>query len=137
MCSICNNLKGHSNIHLHEIAKLRKFYNQSKNKLGKKKFHIILENKKKSFQSRKVKPNQKKHSHKDYVTTTTDLNLFYDNERYFCLPLYDGLQQNAKRIGCIKKNTKLEPLLIMKKTFFCKLHNDICAEIKSSFVKNQ
>lgn len=137
MCSICNNLKGHSNIHLHEIKKLRKFYNESKNKLGKKKFHIILENKKKSFQAKKVKHTVKQNSHKEYVTTNTDLNLFFLNDKYFCLPLYDGLHPSAARIGCIKKNTRLEPILIIKKTVFCKLHNDICAEIKASFVKCQ
>jgi hypothetical protein len=136
MCSICNNLKGHSNIHLHEIKTLRKFYNNHRNKLGKKKFHLLLESKKKSFQAKKIKFTSKENLQKEFVVLNTDLNLFQLHNKYFCLPLYDGPHEKATRIGCIKKNTKLEPVLVIKKTYFCKLNNDICAEIKSSFLRN-
>ena len=136
MCSICNNLKGHRNLHLHEIKKLRNFYNEKKGKLGKKKFHLLIEKKKFFYEQKKTKykPAKKKTSD-SLAILNCDLNICQQGEDFLGIPVYDSVPKNTVRVGCIKRGTALEVLLFMNKRYLCKLDHETGILINSSHLK--
>lgn len=147
MCLICNNLKGHSNLTLDAVRELRSVYNENKNKVTKKKLHLLIEetrakleqpwpNSKVSGTQRRKKLAKVKAS-ADAVMAACDINLYQaehpGEEQIYGKSVYDAA--NDKHVGCIKKGTCLEPLLATKDKVMCKLFGDEVVVLHHSLVK--
>jgi hypothetical protein len=129
MCLICNNLKSHSSITLEGVRALRAVYDENKEKVNKKKLHLMIEEVRATLDPVSwPKPRAKKRdcrmarrkSTLDALRTTIDLNVYRDVDTVYANPVYDAANPH-QHIGCIRKGTWLEPLVSSKSQVLCKL----------------
>ncbi len=138
MCSVCNSLKGHSNLNLEGVRELRRVYNENKNVVSKKKFHILIEDtrkkleqpwiveKKSGTQRRKYKAKAKASC--ETVVVAYELFLYTVKGKFeiFGKSIHDQVDEKFTKIGELEKGTKLEPLLATKEQVMCQLNeNDV------------
>lgn len=138
MCSICNNLKGHSGLHLHELKKIRHIYDEQINKISKKRLHLLIEKKKCSFQKKQKKSHRSnKRTNFDGVVLNFDLNVYKKDDELFALPMYDDLPKNLFRVGCLKRGQRLNMLLMTYSDVLCELADNFAVIIKKKYLKIQ
>lgn len=145
MCTICNNLKGSSNITLEKIKELRVIYNSHKN-LPKKKFNKILEDARALI----VKPHGKPHItrsdrkafltslkvNSDSVVTNADLRIWkLENGSLVCQSLYDLDVENATEYASIRIGTVFNIVQKLDDRVIIKLNNDMTCEINNSYIE--
>jgi hypothetical protein len=115
MCTICNNLKGSSNISLEKIKELRILYNDNKN-LPKKRLNKILDDARAKFTLPHGKPHVPKKNRKAYlsklqyksnaVVTNTDLRIWkLLTGELVAKSLYDEDLANAVEFASIRIGT--------------------------------
>ena len=144
MCLTCNNLKGHSNLTLEGVREMRNVYNENKNKVTKKKLHLLIEEARLKLEqpwpSAKVSGTQRRKQLAklkatfDAVMTTCDINLYFGEEIYG-KSVYDAIDLGHRHIGCIKKGTCLEPLVATREKVMCKLFDQDVVVLHHSLVK--
>lgn len=144
MCLICNNLKGHSNLTLDGVRVLRAVYDENKEKVTKKKLHLLIEearakleqpwpnSKLSGTQRRRNKAKQKASA--DAVLTTCDINLYRDGDEVYGRSVYDTVNGH-RHVGCIRKGTCLEPLVATKEKVMCKLQDEDVVLLHHSLVR--
>lgn len=142
MCLLCNNLKGHSNLTLEGVRSLRIVYNDNKNKVTKKKLHLLIEEARAKLEqpwpTERRKQLSKSKNTADAVLTTCDVNLYQSKDlEVYGKSVYDVLVAGHKHIGCIKKGTCLEPLVATKEKVMCKLFNQDVVVLHRSLVKTK
>lgn len=145
MCLVCNNLKGHSNLTLDGVRELRNVYNAYKNKVTKKKLHLLIEETRAKLEqpwpSAKMSGTQirrrlaKIKATADAVIMACDVNLYRGTAELYGKSVYDAVEEGHKHVGCIKKGTCLEPLLATKDKVMCKLFEDDVVVLHHSLVK--
>jgi 5-methylcytosine-specific restriction endonuclease McrA len=136
MCIICNNLKGHANLTLDSVCRLRHLYNENKNKTTKKKLHLMLEEMKQELSTAwgERKPKKLKSS-ADAVIATHDINIWQSGAEFVGRSVYDQLELGYKHVGCVKKGTYLEPMLVIKNQVVCSLTGDYVMVIPQNLVR--
>lgn len=129
MCSVCNNLKGNSNLTLDSVRKLRSAYNLNKDKVTKRRLSLLLQ----EIRSKEQRPrpsvksvnvqlkNKISKMTADALVTACDISLYCSGDETIGLCVYDIPQQQYNQIGCIRKGTYLEPLVATKEKVMCKL----------------
>ena len=118
MCSICNSLKGHYNILIEDLNKIRQFYKNKKNSFNKKELFLQIEKMKQKFQKKIIVKDQKLKP--NYLKIPYDMNVYEKNGDLYAFHVYE--QQNSYvHCGCIKKNTVIPILLNIKNQFLCEL----------------
>ena len=132
MCSVCNNLKGHSCLTLDSLKKLRRIFDENKNSLPKKKLNLLLEKEKNRLD--KFKKYKKPAPSKYDCILNTDLNCYKSKESIIGVSVYDPPIKNKDKIGCIKRGTILKPVVEYKNKIFCDLNNELLLEIKKSYM---
>ena len=136
MCLTCNNLKGHSNLTLDGVREIRRIYDENKNKVQKKKLHLLIEEARtklaqpwptaKEFEDKRKRLANKLKFTADAVVMACDINLYSSGSDIYGKSVYDLVEDGHKHIGCIKKGTCLEPLVATKEKVMCKLFaNDV------------
>jgi hypothetical protein len=136
MCYLCNSLKGHAKLTLEGVRELRIIHNENKNKVTKKRLHLLIEESKlrlqQSWDVDKLSCNQRKNqfaknkSTADVVVTTCDINLYSaKNAEMYGKSVFDSVENKHKHVGCIKKGTCLEPVVSSKEKIMCQLFNDV------------
>jgi 5-methylcytosine-specific restriction endonuclease McrA len=127
MCIICNNLKGHANLTLDAIAELRQIYDENKNRVTKKKLHLLIEEAKTRLAKPwpKIKTPKKIKVSADAVHTACDLNVWRNGNDLVARPVYDPLDAAQEHIACIRKGVCLEPLIAIGSKLVCKLEDDV------------
>jgi hypothetical protein len=146
MCLVCNNLKGHSNLTLEGVRELRNVYNENKNKVTKKKLHLLIEDTRVKLEqpwpSAKLSGTQRRKrlakmkATADAVMTACDINLYSgQNIEIYGKSVYDAVDDVHKHVGCIKKGTCLEPLVATKEKVMCKLFDHDVVVLHHSLVK--
>lgn len=123
MCLTCNNLKGHTNLTLDGIKKMREIYNKNKNEISKKSLHVLLEKARTELARPWPKPKVKKHIY-DAVMAMHDLNLYKNDVEMRAFFVYEEPDASYQHIGCIKKGTYIEPLAVFKENFLCQVYDD-------------
>jgi 5-methylcytosine-specific restriction endonuclease McrA len=137
MCLTCNNLKSHSNLALDDLRELRRIFDENKNKLTKKKLHLLIEETR--VRLAKPWPTKKKSTIKstpDAVIAAFDINLYLGDNEIFGKSVYDTIVGN-KHIGCIKRGTLLEPLVETKDKVMCKLSDNEVVVLHSGLLKGK
>jgi 5-methylcytosine-specific restriction endonuclease McrA len=146
MCLVCNNLKGHSNLTLDGVRELRNVYNENKNKVTKKKLHLLIEETRAKLEqpwpSAKLTGTQRRKwlakmkATADAVMTACDINLYSGQDaEIYGKSVYDAVDNSHKHVGCIKKGTCLEPLVATKEKVMCKLFEHDVVVLHHSLVK--
>lgn len=137
MCSVCNGLKGHSNITLKNLYKLKCLYDKNKN-VDKKLLHDLIEKAKikndikyESYQS----DTYVKNLSKDVFKTNCDLSIYKQGDKYFGMSVYDTPKKNYEYIGNIRRNIYIEPLFCYKNSIECQIHNLVISFHKSLLKK--
>ena len=136
LCIICNNLKGNANISTESIFELRKIYNEFKDKLPKKQIYKLIEERKQGLQKPKINRQEiivKKiqNMSSDSIATVADLNIFRQGDKLFCRHVYDSIDNS--RIGCMRKNTCLEPSVTVSNVAYCDIGLEKLLSIESNF----
>lgn len=109
MCSLCNNLKGHSNLTLESLRKLRKVYDKNVDVKTKKELHLILEETSNRLSRKKI---SKIETFPNYLEVRCDLFCHQISPVQFVgVPINDFDFTKYKKVGSIKKGTFLLPLL--------------------------
>lgn len=123
MCSLCNSLKGHSNLTLESLKKLRKIYDKNIDLKTKKELHLILE-KASNHLSKIKKP--KTRTCPGHFEVRCDLFCHQISPSQFVgVPINDFDFTKYKKIGSIKKGAFLLPLLkYNSKSFIFKINNN-------------
>jgi len=141
MCSICNGLKGHSNISIENLHNIRKIY--EKNKYGDKKaLHNLIDTEKMKF-STKINTqeyqsqNYIKSLSKDAIKTRCDLSVYKDKEKYIGISMYDSPKKNLHYVGNIRRGIYLEPLFSYKKKYECQIYNNMIISIHKSLLRHK
>jgi hypothetical protein len=118
MCSICNSLKGHHNILIEDLKKIRQFYKDKKNNTNKKDLFFQIEKMKNDLQKKFVFKKQVCNS--NYLKIPHDMNVYEKDGELYAFHIYE---QNKSYVhcGCIKKNTIVPILLNIKNKFLCEL----------------
>ena len=140
MCSLCNNLKGHSYLSIKNLKKIRNIYDRHKNG-NKKKLHDLIDKAKAKLSH---KPNITEYQSAEYikslsgdaVKTRCDLSIYFDGNRYFGLSIYDTPSRRNKYIGNIRRNIYLEPLFTYKNFVECQICKSLVVNINKSLLKN-
>ena len=118
MCSICNNLKGATNLTLEAVRELRLLYNYNLTLPRKKLRQLLEETKKKLMSDVSLGPRIKPPCRRAYlasvksgmkeVITTCDLNVWrLSDGTLLGRSVYEA---GTEQVACIKKGTLLEPL---------------------------
>lgn len=145
MCSICNGLKGHANLSLESVSKLRKIYDENKNSMSKRSLYLLIDSTKAKLQEswpdieisgrKKLRKTEKPYEiSKNFVFTICDVGLYVgkDKEVYGISASEDS---NEKIIGIIKKGVYLEPLVEIKDKITCKTRDEEIVTLNLSLVK--
>lgn len=108
MCSICNNIKGSSNLTLSDIHGLRKIHNQNKHTLKKKELWALLSEEKKKLE--KPWPSKETVQPDDYlIKITCDLSVIYDDDKLIGVPMHENSShETGEQIASIKSGTYLK-----------------------------
>jgi len=140
MCLICNNLKGHLNLNLEAVAELRRIYDENKDSVSvtKKKLHCLIEEARaslsKPWPSKSVKNKPKMTA--DAVVTVCDVAVLRDQYgEMYTQSIYDKLPLDDRYVGCIRKNTTLEPLLCHRGAYMCQLPNQEVILVSQTLVR--
>jgi len=136
LCSICNNLKGSSNITLDKIKELRRLYNENKN-LPRKRFHKLLEKAKDQFKIPHATPHVPRKNRKAYlaqlkskenaVVTNMDLRIWrLNNGGLVGKSVYEQDLEDASAIASVRIGTILIPTNTVESKVIVKLDGEDC-----------
>ena len=134
MCSICNNLKAHSNLTIESVYKLRTIYNENRKKISKKKLHFLIEDERMKL--------EEPWPHLVYETTekpreailvTEDL-VAYEVDKELIGVLQKDLPEGSVPKAYIKNNTYLEEILEINDKCVCKLPDERLISIDKTYL---
>lgn len=146
MCSICNTLKGHSNLTLDSVNKLRQLFNENNGKITKKKLHVLIENNKKKLElpwpqeENKFTVKQRKtvlaqiKADAEIVTANCDIGIYLNDKSEMYGRALNDKSVCDTQIGCIKKGTILEPLISTREKIMCKLSENDAVILNQNLV---
>ena len=105
LCSLCNNLKGHTPMTIENIADLRKLYNESiKKKSSKKSIATTIAEFKKNIHKKIEVPTNKKG-----IILTADVNILKVDNRFIAVSAYNP-DINGEHVACMKAGVRLDKI---------------------------
>jgi len=120
MCSVCNSLKGHTSLTLESLKTLRRFFDEKQSKMTRKQIHCLLEECKKQLEKKEKRIKVKENSL--CFVLNCDVACFVDEKGgIYGRHIYE--KANDKRVGCMKKGTRLLPILEYKGEIICSISN--------------
>lgn len=144
MCILCNNLKGHANLTIDAIRELRLIYNENKNKVTKKKLHLLIEEAKarlaRPWDDAKIKASlrrRKQRASAEAVVTACDINVWRSGNDLIAKSVYDQVDSSQKHVACIKKGTYLEPMLVISGKVMCKFSDQDVLVLSQQLVRQK
>ena len=138
MCSICNNLKAHSNLTLDSVLKLRQIYNENKKKINKKKLHLMIEEERVKLEKpwpHLIYKSNVTEKPRGSVETICDLVMVEVNKEIIAIPVEKSQHNNFQK-GYIQKNAYLEEIVEINNQVVCRLPDDTILKIDKSLLKN-
>lgn len=121
MCSICNNLKAHSNLSIESVYKLRQIYNNNKKKISKKKLHTLIEEERLKLDA--PWPHlfvENTEIPKNAVRLLKDLVIYEKDKEHYAV-LQQDMPEGCVIKGYIKNNTYLEQVIQINEFCVCNL----------------
>ena len=134
MCSICNSLKAHSNLSVDAVRTLRKLYNQNKDKLTKKKLHLLIEKERTKLQQPWVLEleAQNTSASRDALRVQRPFKVVELNGDLFS-DINPSNESNV--IGLVNEGAYLEPIVEINKEVYCKVWKDKIVRVSSSLLR--
>lgn len=132
MCSICNGLKGSSNLTIDSVGKLRKIYNDNK-LLTKKNLRDLLEKARVELELPPCVGNDKNICNGSFIVVN-DINIWLKDDKLFSTGAYDP-QPLALHFACLKKGSFLNIVSFESGQVIAKLCDGQIFGLPPSFVK--
>jgi hypothetical protein len=121
MCSVCNNLKAHSNLSIESVYKLRKIYNQNRKKISKKKLHLLIEEERLKLDI--PWPHlfvESKEIPKNAILISSDL-IVYEKDKELYAVSQKELPEGSVVKGYVRNHTYLEEVMRINNFVVCSL----------------
>jgi 5-methylcytosine-specific restriction endonuclease McrA len=121
MCSICNSLKGHANISVHNLSKLRSIYDKNRG-ADKRHLHDIIENNKARMSSKKRQPTRKRSVkfNRNDKKTVCDISVYRLNDGSLVgMSIYEDQGKDMKYIGNVRRGTSVRLLSSRRRMSEC------------------
>lgn len=135
MCSVCNSLKGHSNLRLIDLIHIRKIYDKNRGK-NKKKLHEIIEKEKLKIKNGwKLKSLKSKPISEFSVKTLQDLSIYRNKHGVLIAKSIFEKNKNKKDyVGNIRKDTILETVFVFENYVECHVFGSPVVAISKSLI---
>lgn len=134
MCSVCNSLKAHSNLSLDAVRNLRQTYIENKDKIPKKKLHLLME-------QERVRLQQPWEFSQILEETPPSVDAM-KVKRSFKVCEVDGElfsavdpEPGANVIGTIEMGMYLEPLIEINRHVCCRIWKDKTIKVERSLLQ--
>jgi len=134
MCSICNSLKAYSNLTVDAVKSLRNLYNKNKNKLTKKKLHVLLEQERTKLQQPWLLELQAEDfpPNKDSMRVKRSFKVVEFNGELFS---ETNTSYDANVVGIVNEGAYLEPMVEINKEVYCKAWKDKIIRVSLSLLR--
>lgn len=135
MCSVCNSLKGHSNLRLIDLIRLRKIYDKNRGKT-KKKLHEIIERERLKIKNGWKLKSQKQRTIFDFsVKTLQDLSIYKNrNGILIAKSIFDKNKNKDNYVGNVRKGTILQTVFVFKNHVECHIKGSSLVVISKSLI---
>lgn len=121
MCSVCNSLKGHANISIHNLSKLRLIYDENRGK-DKRRLHEIVESNKvrMSNKKRQVSKRRIRKSLKNEKKTACDISVYRLNDGSLVgMSIYEDQGKDMRYVGNVRSGTSVRLLSSRRRMSEC------------------